>query len=87
MKNNDFKTKSSAIRDCMNKVLITDGYQNNIYDINQKLNRILYRQHINREILKQLFVNFGFPKNYDIDNDEILKEIIEKNNKYIGRFD
>lgn len=87
VKNNNFKTKSSAIRDCLNKVLVTNDYQNSIYDINQKLSRILYRQNINRKILEQLFVNFGFPTNYDIDNDKMLKEIMDKNNKYVGKFD
>lgn len=87
MKNNNFKTKSSAIRECMNKILFSIGYQKSLEDINQKINRILYRQTLNKNILNQLFANFGFSVNYDVDKDEMLKKVYEKNNKYIGRFD
>jgi len=87
MKNNDYKTKSSAIRDCLHKVLFTSDYQDTLYEINQKLNRILYRQTLNKNIIEQLFVNLGFPENYDIEKDEMLKKVHEKNNRYRGRFD
>ncbi len=71
----------------MHKVLFTSDYQDTLYEINQKLNRILYRQTLNKNVVEQLFANLGFSENYDIEKDEKLKEIYEKNNKYRGRFD
>lgn len=87
MKEHKIKTKSVAIKECINKVLLTSEYNSYMFEISEKLNRILYRQNVNKNVLEQMFVNFGFPENYEIEKDELLKEIYQKRNKYIGRFD
>ena len=52
------------------------------YEISEKLNRILYRQNLNKKLLEQLFTNMGFPINEDPDKDKLLKKFYEKNNFY-----
>lgn len=55
-----------------------------MYDISQKLNRILYRQNLNKKLLEQIFVNLGFPVNEIVENDTLLKQFYKNNNKYFG---
>ena len=50
------------------------------YEISEKLNRILYRQNIDKKLLEQLFANMGFPINEDPNKDKLLKSFYEKNN-------
>ena len=80
-------TKSAAIKNCLEWTLFSDERDNSLFEINEKLNRILYRQNINKKVLEQLFVNFGFPVNYEVAKDKLLKEVYERNNSYKGRYD
>lgn len=87
MKAKGISMKSTAIKKCLEQVLYDDERRKNIFEINEKLNRILYRQNLNKKLLEQLFVNFGFPENYIVDKDDVLKEFYKNQNKYMGRFD
>lgn len=87
MKDKGISMKSTAIKQCLKLVLYDSEYKKNIFEINEKLNRILYRQNLNKKLLEQLFVNFGFPENYEVSKDKLLKEVYERNNSYKGRFD
>ena len=35
-----------------------------------------------KNLLEQMYVNFGFPKNRDVRSNELLKEFYYKNNKF-----
>jgi len=87
MDEKNIKTKSGAIRDCVERVINRNEFQDSIYEINQKLNSILYRQSQNKKVLEQLFANFGFGSNESVVDDEMLKEVYQRINKYAGRFD
>lgn len=87
MKKNNYAKRSVAIKDCITKVILDEERQSLMFEINDKLNRILYRQNLNKIVQEQMFANFGFPLNYDVKEDKLLKEIYVKNDKYTGRFD
>ena len=87
MKENKFKKKSVAIKDCICRAILNDESRDLIYEISQKLNRILYRQNINKKLLEQIYVNFGFPINENIDSNNLLKEFYHDHNQYAGKFD
>ena len=79
MKMNNIKNKSKAV-----SILINSGFQHEYFstdfnDIKAKLNRLLYRENMNKKILDQMYVNFGFPKNYDVTRNELLEEFYRKN--------
>lgn len=86
MKQNKISKRSVAIKNCIKEIILNNNYQNTVYNIEQKLNTILHRQAVNKNILEQLFANFGFSTNCDISKDQLLKEIRENNN-YKGRYD
>lgn len=87
MDERNIKTKSGAIRDCVNRIVNTKEFQDSVYEINQKLNRILYRQSQSKKVQDQFFANFGFGANEPVEDDEALKEVYTRINKYTGRFD
>lgn len=69
------------------KIMIEKGIKEEekielFYEISEKLNRILYRQNLNKKLLEQLFTNMGFPINEDPSKDKLLKSFYEKNNYY-----
>ena len=88
MKENKIKMKSVAIKDCIFKTIFNQDYDNSLTQLSQKLNRILYRQNINKKLIEQIFCNMGFPLNEKIEDDNLLKEFYENNTqKFTGRYD
>lgn len=87
MKEHKIKLRSVAIKDCINKATNKEDINNFYSELDKKLNRILYRQNMNKKLLEQFFVNMGFPVNEKIENDLSLKQFYQNNNNYIGRFD
>ncbi len=80
MKENKIKKRSVAIKDCIKKVMFNYEKEESNFEISEKLNRILYRQNLNKKLLEQIFANMGFPINEDPDKDELLKNFYEKHN-------
>lgn len=79
MRMNNIKNKSKAV-----SLLINSGFQHEYFstdfnDIKAKLNRLLYRENMNKKILDQMYVNFGFVKNNDVTRNELLEEFYRKN--------
>lgn len=87
MKENKIKLRSVAIKNCILKATDKETLESFNLELDKKLNRILYRQNMNKKLLEQLFVNMGFPVNEKIDEDLSLKKFYQDNNNYIGRFD
>ena len=87
MAEHKIQKKSEAIKNCIFKTIFNNEQQDSMYDISQKLNRILYRQNLNKKLLEQIFVNLGFPVNEIVENDTLLKQFYKNNNKYFGGID
>lgn len=84
MKRNNIKLRSVAIKQCINNTSIQEDLINYINEINQKINRLIYRENINKKLLEQIFSNMGFPANENPEEDKLLKQFYQMNNKYIG---
>ena len=82
MKQNKIKKRSVAIKECLCKIIQKEDYDSSIYEVNDKLNRILYRESLSRKLLEQFFANMGFQINEPTDKDELLKAFYEKNNNF-----
>lgn len=82
MKKNGIKLKSVGIKKCIEEVNNQENLELKIIEIDNKLNRLLYRENLNKKLLEQIFVNMVFPINEDINKDECLKEFNEKNKNY-----
>ena len=73
MKENNIGLKSVAIKKCIEEATNKEDLRMILIDIDKKINRLLYRENIDKKLLEQLFCNMGFPLN-------------EKNKEYSGRF-
>lgn len=80
MKNNKIKLRSVAIKKCIDDATSKEDNYAILFEIERKLNTILYRQNLNRKILEQLFCNMGFAINQDIKKDSQLQKIYDENN-------
>lgn len=87
MKENNIKFRSVAIKKCIEDVTNKATNKIAIFELDRKLNRLLYRENQNRKLLEQLFVNMGFDSNKNVSQDPLLKNVYEINNKYIWGLD
>ena len=51
-----------------------------MFEINDKLNRVIYKNNINNKLTEQIFCNLGFLKNVDVKKDNCLKDFYSENN-------
>lgn len=87
MKENKIKKRSVAIKQCIEEATSKETTKSFIIELDKKLNRILYRQNLNRKILEQLFTNMDFGTNMDVETDLLLKKIYDDNNdRFTGGF-
>lgn len=56
-----------------------------LLDINNKLNRILYRENIQKKLLEQLYANMEFPVDKDVKIESGLVRFYENNNFYSNK--
>lgn len=87
MKVNNISLRSVAIKKCIEDATNRNDLEKMFIEIEKKINRILYRQSINKKLIEQLYVNLGFPYNEKIENDKNLKEFYIKYNKFGGIID
>lgn len=81
MKQNNIKSKGEAIRRCIHIAL--EYKERDLYflnEINDKLNRVIYKNNINNKLTEQIFCNLGFLKNVDVKKDNCLKDFYSENN-------
>lgn len=78
MKENNINLKSVGIKKCIDIATDKNGYKSFLLELDSKLNRILYRQNLNKKILEQLFVNMGFLNNEEIEKDKCLNNVYEE---------
>lgn len=87
MKDNKIKLRSVAIKKCIEYATDKETNKGFMLELDNKLNRILYRQNLNKKVLDQLFVNMGFGTNVNIETDLLLQKIYDDNNsKFTGGF-
>lgn len=83
MKQKNITKKTTAIRECVETATNNENILVLFNELDKKLNRVLYRQNMYRKLLEQFFVNMGFSKNQDANEDLLLKEFYDNNNKYM----
>ncbi|MCI8347664.1 MAG: hypothetical protein HFJ12_06960 [Bacilli bacterium] len=85
MKENKIKTKAEAIRNCLKNAVSIEAKYDMLKDMDNKLNRIIYRENIQKKLLEQFYANMVFRKNYDVKTDESLNRFYQKNNIYSNK--
>ncbi len=55
MKENKMKTKAEAIRKCLKTAVNIEAKHDMLKDIDSKLNRIIYRENIQKKLLEQFY--------------------------------
>ena len=79
MKENKIKSKAEAIRKCLKTAVNMESKYDMLKDMDSKLNRIIYRENIQKKLLEQFFANMVFRKNYDVKTDESLNKFYQDN--------
>lgn len=87
MKENKMKTKAEAIRKCLKTAVNIEAKYDMLKDIDSKLNRIIYRENIQKKSLEQFYANMVFKKNYDVKTDESLIKFYQENNIYSNKIE
>ncbi len=85
MKENKIKSKAEAIRKCLKTAVNMESKYDMLKDMDSKLNRIIYRENIQKKLLEQFFANIVFRKNYDVKTDESLNKFYQDNNSYSNK--
>lgn len=82
---NNCKSKAEAIRKCIELASFLESRNDLLMDINNKLNRIVYRENIQKKLLEQFYANMEFPIEQDIKADESLKRFYQNNSFYLNK--
>lgn len=85
MKENKIKTKAEVIRKCLKTAVNIETKYDMLKDMDSKLNRLLYRENIQKKLLEQFYANMVFKKNYDVKTDESLIKFYQENNIYSNK--
>ena len=57
MKENNIKSKAEAIRKCLRTAVSIEAKYDMLKDIDSKLNRIIYRENIQKKLLEQFYAS------------------------------
>ncbi len=85
MKENKIKSKAETIRKCLKTTVNIESKYDTLKDIDSKLNRIIYRENIQKKLLEQFYANMVFRKNYDVKEDESLNKFYQDNDYYSNK--
>ncbi len=85
MKENKIKSKAEAIRKCLKTAVSIEAKYDLLKDMDSKLNRIIYRENIQKKLLEQFYANMVFKKNYDVKTDESLIKFYQDNDYYSNK--
>lgn len=85
MKQNNIQNKSDAIRQCIEMAVNLESRNNLLLDINNKLNRIIYRENIQKKLLEQFYANMEFKVDQDVKTEEGLNRFYQKNDFYLNK--
>lgn len=82
MKYNHIKSKSNAIRKCIEIAANGQAKEELLMEINNKLNRIIYRENIQKKLLEQFYANMEFPVDQDVKTEQGLLRFYKNNNSF-----
>lgn len=85
MKENKIKTKAEAIRKCIRTAVSIESKYDMLKDIDSKLNRIIYRENIQKKLLEQFYANMEFPVDKDVKTEKGLQRFYQNNNFYSSK--
>lgn len=85
MKNNNCKSKADAVRKCIDIATNLQSRDDLLQDMNNKLNRIIYRENIQKKLLEQLYANMEFPVDKDVKTEAGLVRFYQNNNFYMNK--
>lgn len=85
MKENKIKTRTEAIRKCLKTTISIEAKYDMLKDIDSKLNKIIYRENIQKKLLEQFYAKMVYKKSYDVKEDENLNKFYQENNIYINK--
>ena len=85
MKDNNIKTKAEAVRKCIEFASRKFSMDDMICDIDNKINRLLYRENFKKKLLEQFYANMEFPIEQDVKADESLKRFYKNNEFYFNK--
>lgn len=82
MKKNNCKSKAEAVRKCIELATNLESRDDLLLDIDNKLNRIIYRENIQKKLLEQFYANMEFPVDKDVKTERGLQRFYQNNNFY-----
>ena len=82
---NNCKSKAEAVRQCIEIASDVKSRDDLLLDMNSKLNRIIYRENIQKKLLEQFYANMEFPIEQDVKTDESLKRFYQNNSFYLNK--
>lgn len=85
MKKNNCKSKAEAVRKCIEIASDVKSRDDLLLDMNNKLNRIIYRENIQKKLLEQFYANMEFKIDKDVKTEEGLVRFYENNNFYLNK--
>lgn len=86
MKENNISNKTEALRECVKRSVAKQDTDTLLFDLNNKINRLIHNQYLTKKLLEQLFTNLKFSKNSDIKSNEVLEEFYDNFNNYGNKF-
>lgn len=85
MKEKNIKSKAEAIRKCLKTTIHIEANSDMLKDMDNKLNRIIYRENIQKKLLEQFYANMEFKIDQDVKTEEGLVRFYENNNFYLNK--
>ncbi len=79
MKDNNIKTKAEAVRKCIEFASRKLSIDDMICDIDNKINRLLYRENFKKKLLEQFYANMEFDKDMDVKTEPGLLRFYKNN--------
>jgi len=85
IKKYNYKSKADVVRGCIKIAYNIESTFDKLSDIDNKLNRLLYRENITKKLVEQFYANMEFKKDQDVKTEEGLVRFYENNNFYINK--
>ena len=85
MKENGISNKTEALRECIKRSVVRQDIDSLIFDLNNKMNRIIHNQYLTKKLLEQFYANMEFPVDQDVKTEAGLKRFYENNNFYLNK--
>lgn len=85
MKQNNIKSKSDVVRKCIRLAVNLESKNDLFLDVNNKLNRIICRENIQKKLLEQFYANMEFSIAQDVKTEKGLVRFYENNSFYLNK--